>query len=131
MRGFLHPKWKFVGQPQKTIYYGSIHTFPQRATAAEQISDFCARLDEWFAANGLEGCVREQKMYNTGGHSDIDYYALAVVDETGGCECVFYQMLGTQYEALRPFIFLYGAWVERADAWTVFLQEQYGSSNAG
>ena len=127
MTDFLHPKWRFLGQPQKTIRYGSNQTFPRLESAVAHISDFRTRLDEWLAAHGFEGCAREEKMYNTGGHSDVDYYALAIVNETGGCECVFYTMLGTQYEAMNPFVSLYGAWVERSDAWTAFLQEQYGT----
>ena len=125
----MHPKWKFLGRPPRHIHYGSENTFPDPESSEERIASFRVLLDAFQEANGIQNSFTEVKMYNTGGHADIDYYALVIANDTGGCECVFYRMWGKKYEATPPFVSLYGSWVEWEDALKAILYAQYGARN--
>ena len=122
----MHPKWKFSASFKRTIYYGSQEAFPDLDSSTKNIADFRIFLDNFLAKHGVQNCKWEEKMYNTGGHSDIDYYALVLVSDTGGCECVFYQMWGTKYEGMTPFISLYGAWIQWEEELANGLHQRYG-----
>ena len=120
----MHPKWQF--SLKKKFEYGSRKTFPNRQSSAEKIVFFRSFLDVFLTTLGLEGCTFNEKMYNTGGHADIDYYALVAMNKSGGCECVFYRMWGTKYEEITPFISLYGTWVDSEAVFKEAIRERYG-----
>ena len=126
MSRLTHPKWSFYGHTEY-ISYGYQGTFPDLESSAERIAEFRGFLSRFLSDMGIEEPQFHQRMYNTGGHSDIQYYALISVDDEGGCECVFYSVdWGGEYESLVPWVTLYGAWTLWNVALERALRQRYG-----
>ena len=123
-----HPKYS--SGPEKSIYYGSCETFPNEESSTERIAAFRVFLERFVLRNGIKDCAFGEDVFNTGGHSDIDYYALIASDKSGGCECVFYTInWGGSYEAMTPFVTLYGSWVKWEEMLSAILEERYGGGS--
>jgi hypothetical protein len=82
MSSLSPPKWTYGHQ--KTIFYGSLDTFPDCASITKRISRFRLFLEQVLEQNQIDSIQYKEQMYNTGGHSDIEYYALVLVNEEGG-----------------------------------------------
>lgn len=70
-------------------------------------------LQDEFSKLGIVDMDSELAMRNTGGHMDIDYCSLIIVDQTGALECVFYtKSWNDEFEAIVPWVKLFGSWIQ-------------------
>jgi len=123
----IHPKWSYPSQPQTIIRYGSPQSFPDLQSSNARIAEFRQYLTSFLEQHEITTYQAEESMRNTGGQMDIDYYALVLAGQNGGCECVFYTInWGGEYEAMRPRIQLYGSWQIFKDPLSIALEAQYG-----
>ncbi len=59
--------------------------------------------------------------FRTGGHADIHYRAARYGDDDGGAEVVLHQVSwGGGYEAVSPWVVLFGSWTAHAEALSAF-----------
>ena len=109
----MHPKWSF-SYSKAHIPFGTSNTFPDLESSTQKIATFCLFLQEELSKLGINDTESELAMRNTGGHMDIDYYSLVLIDQNGALECVFYtKSWNGAFEAITPWVKLYGSWVQR------------------
>ena len=112
MSKITHPKWTFPNS-KVHISFGSSNTFPTLESSTKKISIFCLSLQEELSKLGINDTESELAMRNTGGHMDIDYYSLILINQTGGLECVFYKKSwNDEFEAIPPSTQLFGSWIQ-------------------
>ena len=128
MSTISHPKYQFPIPTVSGIRYGSIESFPQSHSHDSRIQHFSELLFAHLRTLGITNIQHAVSKYNTGGHSDIDYYALIVINEEGGCECPFSRIGWTgEYEAMTPWVQLYGSWETHFESVSRFLRETFPS----
>ena len=100
-----HPKYSFSARNPIIVRYGSHDTFPDMASRTTRITLFKEKLIVFFEKNNIMQFETKEAMFNTGGHMDIDYYALIMADENDGCACVSHTVnWGGEYESTRPHV---------------------------
>ena len=123
MSKIIHPKWTFPNS-KVHIPFGSSNTFPTLESSTQKIATFSLILQEELSKLGISDTQSELAMRNTGGHMDIDYYSLVLIDQTGGLECIFYQKSwNDEFESISPSVQLFGSWVQLERNMKAFLSD--------
>jgi hypothetical protein len=125
-----HPKRTFAGHPTALFSYGSCETFGVDGPSHPRLKSIRAFLDDFLNKHGVLEAASEFGSYHTGGHMDIDYYALIMSDQDGGCECIFYTIWGEKHESMVPTITLYGTWSVWNDLLSEALTESWIGKNS-
>ena len=124
----VHPKYRFQHPTVPSIRYGSPHLFSDFQSLNTGIQRFSELFFAHLQTLGLMDFQHTVSRYNTGGHSDIDYCALVLISDDGGCECPFHTIGWTgDYEAMTPWVQLYGSWETHHESLSRFLNEQFPS----
>ena len=111
-----------------SLRYGFTDTFPDHYSRDARVQHFFDLLFAFLRTLGIEKIQHTLLRLNTGGHSGIDYYALVVTSEDGGCECSFHTIGWTgEYEVMTPWVQLYGSWEVYFEPLSCFLSEQFPS----
>ncbi len=116
MSRFIHPKWTFPRETKVHFTFGDVNTFGEVGPRSPELESFRVFLDGFLEKQGITDFGFEERMYHTGGHMDIDYHGLVVVDPAGAMECVVFLYYGGAYEAIVPYISLFGAWASWQDS---------------
>ena len=123
-----HPKHRFASPVVPSLRYGSTNSFPDLESRDARVQHFSDLFFAHLRTLGIERFDHTVSRFNTGGHSDIDYYALVVTSDDGGCECPFHTIGWTGgYEVMTPWVQLYGSWEVHFESLSCFLSAQFPS----
>ena len=102
---------------QTTIPVAGRPPFPDRASFDAHHEAFVHRVWSELAKAGIASCASERGTHRTGGHADVEYFAVRFGDDHGGAELVLYEVdWGGQYVPVTPWVTLFGSWTAHRKA---------------
>lgn len=109
-------KWRFPSD-RKTVVLADAPLFSDEAAYDAGHEAFLERILGVLASCGVADFDTDIGVFRTGGHADIDYRAARYGDDDGGAEVVLHKVSwGGGYEALSPWVVLFGSWTAHGEA---------------